>query len=140
MGAILAIDFGTIRLGVAVTDPGRRFTFPRNTIRRSTPEADIEALRKLALESAADLIVVGLPFNADGSEGPMANEARSFGTWAGRALGLPVRYVDERYTTIEAEERLRDRYPKDTRMRRRLRDRAAATLILRTFLDHGPVG
>lgn len=138
MGAVLAIDFGTKRLGIAVTDRDRRFVFPRDTIQRTDPAADTEALRRVAEDEHAELVVIGLPLNADGSEGGMVAAVRAFGNAVSAALGLPVTFVDERYTTIEAEERLRERFPRDTRKRRSLRDRAAATLILKTYLEHGP--
>lgn len=137
-GAVLAVDFGTKRLGVAVTDPERRFTLPRDTVVRTALPEDLEALRRLCEEDGVGSIVVGLPLNADGSEGPMAAAARAFGAALGEASGRPVEFVDERYTSEEAEERLMLRYPRDTRRRRALRDRGAAVLILRTFLDHGP--
>ncbi len=137
MGAVLAIDYGTKRLGLAVTDAGRAFVFPRDTRTRTAEADDFDFLRRLCDEDRIELIVVGLPLNVDGTEGGMAVAARAFGARVAKGAGRPVRFVDERYTTIEAEERLRERYPKDTRRRRSLRDRAAATIILRTFLDHG---
>ena len=139
VGSILAVDFGTKRLGVAVTDAERRFVLPRDTIVRTILSADLEVLRKLCSDDAVGEIALGLPLNADGTEGPMAAAARAFGAALTEALALPVLFVDERYTSEEAEERLRERYPKDTRKRRALRDRGAAVLILRTYLDHGPI-
>ncbi|MSR74298.1 MAG: Holliday junction resolvase RuvX [Planctomycetes bacterium] len=138
MGSVLGVDYGTKRIGIAVTDPGRTFVFGRETLER---QGAIDAARVAAVakEEGAELVALGLPFNANGSEGPMAAAARAFGAAVGAAAGLPVVFVDERYTSIEADERLKERYPKDTRKRRSLRDRAAAILILRTFLEHGPV-
>jgi putative Holliday junction resolvase len=139
MSAVMAIDFGTKRLGVAVTDSERRFVLPRDTIQRQILALDLERLRELCKDDLVHEIALGLPLNADGSEGPMAAAARAFGVAVGNATGLKVWMVDERYTSEEAEERLRERYPRDTRRRRALRDRGAAVLILRTFLDHGPI-
>jgi putative holliday junction resolvase len=83
------------------------------------------------------LLVVGLPINADGSEGGAAKGARAWAAKLSSRLSLPVALVDERYTTIEADEALRLQH-KDWRERRKKIDKAAATLILQTFLDHGP--
>jgi len=138
MGAVLAIDFGTKRIGLAVTDPERKFVFPRDTLLRKTLEADLDAIAGLCREDDVDLLVVGLPLNADGSAGPMVDAARAFGEQVARRTGLPLVYVDERYSSIEADERLREIHGRDTRKRRALRDRAAAAIILRTFLEHGP--
>jgi len=127
-GAVLGVDFGTKRVGLAVTDPERTFVFTRETLERTTPEADLDAIAHVVGEDGVGLAVVGLPLNVDGSEGPMAEAARAF--------GVPVVFVDERYTSLEAEEQLREVHRRDTRKRRRLRDKAAAAIILRTFLDN----
>ena len=82
-------------------------------------------------------MVVGLPLNADGSEGGAAKSARAYAAKVAAHLNLPVAMVDERYTTIEADEALRLQH-RDWRERRKKIDKAAATLILQTFLDHGP--
>jgi putative Holliday junction resolvase len=136
-GAILALDYGEARIGVAVSDPTRKFVFGRDTIERKSDAAVFEALARVARDDGARLVVVGLPINADGSEGGAAKAARAFAAKAGAALGLPVTFADERYTTIEADEALRVQH-RDWRERRKRIDRAAATLILQTFLDHGP--
>lgn len=137
-GAVLAIDFGTKRLGLAVSSDDRVFVFPRDTLIRATKEADFQALRALAVEDRVRQVALGLPLNADGSEGPMSVIVRAFGEELRAALGLPVDLVDERYTSLEADEFLREKYPRDTRKRKALRDRGAAVLILKTYLDHGP--
>jgi len=138
MGAVLAIDFGTKRIGLAVTDPERRFLFPRDTLLRTSAASDMDAIAALCAEDAVELLVMGLPLNADGSLGPMVRAARDFGEELSRRTELPLVYVDERYSSIEADERLREAHGRNTRKRKALRDRAAATIILRTFLDDGP--
>jgi putative Holliday junction resolvase len=136
-GAVLAIDHGLARIGVAVTDAERRFVLGRDTIARSSDEAALDAIARLCRDESIRVVVVGLPLNADGSEGPAAAAARAFAAKAGARLSLPVVFADERYTTIEADEALRLRH-RDWRERRKRIDRAAAALILQTFLDHGP--
>lgn len=135
--SLLGVDYGTKRLGVAVAKEEGRYVFPRDTVDGTEPERGLAEIAALAREEAAEAIVLGLPLNADGSAGPMAERARRFGARLVLLTGRPVHLVDERYSSQEAEERLRDRYPKDTRKRRRLRDRGAAVIILRTFLEHG---
>ena len=138
MGAILALDFGSKRLGVSVSDRGRDYVFSRPTLLRTTLEADHRALGQIILDESCDLLVVGLPLNADGSEGPMAQAARQFAAALSASSGIASEMVDERYTSIEADESLKARFPRDTRKRRSLRDQVAASLILKTFLEHGP--
>ena len=138
-GAVMAIDFGTKRLGVAVTTEDRTFVLPRDTITRTVLKEDLVQLQAIATEAKVTLIALGLPINADATEGPMARATREFATALTDGLSLPLCFVDERYTSEEAEEHLRLRYPRDTRKRRSLRDRGAAVLILKTFLDHGPL-
>lgn len=138
MGVVLGIDFGKKRIGIAVTDPERRFTFGRDTL-AADGKTDAVRVAAVARAEGAALIALGLPLNVDGSEGPMAALVRKFGAELGAAAGLPTVYVDERYTSIEADEHLRERFPRDTRARRAMKDRAAAILILRTFLEHGPI-
>lgn len=135
-GAILAVDYGTKRIGLAVTDSDRHFVFPRDTLQRSTLAADLDHLRAVIQDDRIALIVIGFPLNANGSEGPMAKAVRAFQDLLSKELQKPVRLFDERYTSLEAEERLREQYPKDTRKRRALRDRAAASIILKGYLEH----
>jgi len=98
---------------------------------------DLSQIAALCKDEGARLIAVGLPLNVDGTEGPAAAAARAYGKALCAATGLEVAFVDERYTSMEADERLRETL-RDPRERRRRVDSAAAALILRTFLDHGP--
>jgi putative Holliday junction resolvase len=139
MGAVLSIDYGTKRVGLAVTDATREYVFPRDTMLRSSSAEEVEHLQVLCREDEVDLLAVGLPVNADGTEGPMAVAARKYAAELTAALHISHVLVDERYTSQEAEEYLRETHPKDTRKRRHMRDRVAAVIILRTFLEHGPV-
>lgn len=136
---LLGIDFGTKRLGVAVAMEEGRYLFPRDTLEAATPDGGLAALLALAADEGSEAFILGLPLNADGSEGPMAAAARKFGARLVIEGRRPLHFVDERYSSQEAEEQLRERYPKDTRKRRLLRDRGAAVIILRTFLEHGDI-
>lgn len=131
---ILALDLGQKRIGVAVSDPGRKLALPLTTIAHVNRDADLRAVAALAAEQGAGLIVLGLPRRTDDSEGPEAQKARRFGQRLQRFLGLPVVYVDEWETTAEVHQRLiavdvsRDK-------RRQVVDKLAAALILERYLE-----
>ncbi len=131
---ILAVDFGRVRLGLAVSDALGMASHPLPALQRTTPQADAAALRALIAERDVRRLVVGLPLHMDGTEGPMARKARDFGAWLQEQTGLPVAFEDERLSTDEAEEFLRSAglRPSD---RKRLRDSVAAAVILRAVLE-----
>lgn len=124
-------------MGVAICDPSRTFVFGRDTIERTSDAAVLDVIAQTCRADSVGLVVMGLPINADSTEGPAARAARAFAAKIAVHTALPVTFADERYTTIEADETLRERH-RDWRERRKRIDRAAATLILQTFLDHGP--
>jgi len=136
---ILAVDYGRVRLGLAVSDALGLASHPLPALRRAALEADLAALRALVAEREVRRLVIGLPLNMDGSEGPMAAEARAFGAWLGAATGLPVAYEDERLSTDEAEEFLRGAGLRPSE-RKKLRDSVAAAVILRGALEREPGG
>ena len=90
MGAVLSIDYGTKRVGLAASDATRAYVFPRDTMLRSTPTEEAAYLRALCREDGIDLLAVGLPLNADGTEGPMAMAARMSGAPCFPALPPPT--------------------------------------------------
>jgi len=135
-GRLLGIDYGRARIGLAVSDPDRKIAFPLTTYQRQNAERDRDYLRSVIEEEAIAGIVVGLPLNADGSEGPSAAEARRFGAWVAEATGLPVVFSDERFTTVEAESALWSAGLTHRRRKER-RDRVAAQILLQTYLDAG---
>ena len=106
---------------------------PLPALQRGKPEADLAHLRDLVEDRGVARIILGLPLEMHGAEGPMAREVRAFGATLEAALGLPVVYEDERLTTDEAEERLRETgmRPSD---RKRRRDSVAAAVILEAVL------
>ena len=135
-GRLLGVDTGTVRVGLAVSDPDRIIASPLATYTRRTPELDAAYFRELAAAEAAAGLVVGLPVHTDGAEGVKAREARAFGVWLAGVTGLPVVYWDERFTTVEAESAL---WAAGLTHRRRKdrRDRVAAQILLQTYLDAG---
>jgi putative holliday junction resolvase len=136
MARILGLDFGTRRVGAALSDPGRTMAFPLEVYELRGPLPDARHYRELALENEVERIVVGLPLHTSGREGELAVRARAFGTWLVSVTALPVVYHDERYTTIEAERHLSDARV-TSKKRKALRDKLAAQIMLQGYLDAG---
>jgi putative Holliday junction resolvase len=137
MTRVIGIDHGSRRIGLAVGDTDTGLAFARPALRRRSLALDLDTIAVLARDEDAALVVVGLPRNMDGSEGPQAAAARDFGERLA-AIGLQVAYVDERLTSWQAAEQLAD---EGRRVRRRSGeiDSAAARLILQEYLDaHAP--
>jgi len=131
---ILAIDYGRVRHGLAVSDGLGLAGHPLPALRRTQASRDLSELRRVVAEHDVRRLVVGLPLNMDGSEGPMAAEARAFAQGLERELGLPVLLEDERLSTDEAESLLREGGLRPSE-RKTLRDSVAAAVILRAVLD-----
>ncbi len=133
VGIRLAVDVGSTRVGVARCDPDGLLASPLTTISRG--RGDLESLAALAAGQGAIEVLVGLPTGLSGREGAAAAGARAFaGALAARLAPLPVRLVDERFTTVMAHEALREG-GRGSRARRPVVDQAAAALILQGALD-----
>jgi len=133
---LLGVDYGNVRIGLAVSDPDRRIASPFATYERKGSEPDTAYFNKLSEQENIGLIVVGLPIHLSGQEGEKAQEARKFGQWLGIATGLPIVFWDERFTTVEAEGHLLSAGLTRKRRRNR-RDRVAAQILLQTFIEAG---
>lgn len=134
-GRRLGVDVGSVRVGVALSDPDGVLATPLVTVARDTEGgSDVAALRELVAEYAAVEVVVGLPRTLAGREGPAAEAARVFGDSLAAALPVPVVYADERLTTVVATRQLRSRGVK-ARKQRAVIDQAAAVAILQSWLD-----
>jgi putative Holliday junction resolvase len=132
---IAGIDFGRKRIGLAVSEG--EGAYPLRIVERRSLKADLATLRSLLIERGVSLIVVGLPLNMDGTEGPSARAARTFAEHLGSATGLPVELFDERLSTFEAEERLRE--ASASRAAKKIsRDAVAAAVILEGWLETRP--
>jgi putative Holliday junction resolvase len=136
MGRLLGLDFGTRRIGAALSDPRRQIATPLEVHERRGADQDVRHYRSLVLEHEVDRIVVGLPLHTSGRAGTSAALARGFGAWVAEATGLPVVYSDERYTTCEAEDALIAAGMK-RRRRQGLRDMLAAQIMLQNYIDAG---
>lgn len=132
-GVRLAVDVGSVRIGVARCDPDGLVASPLATVSRG--RGDTGQIAELAAQTAATEVIVGLPVTLAGRPGVAADLARSFAAaLADRLAPIPVRLVDERYTTVMAHEKLRQR-GRDSRSRRQVVDQAAAALLLQHALD-----
>lgn len=136
MPRILGLDFGTRRVGAALSDPRRMIATPLEVHERTDPARDARHYRRLVEEHEVDRIVIGLPLHTGGREGTSASLARRWGAWLAATTGLPVMYYDERYTTLEAEDALIAAGLKRQK-RKGLRDMLAAQILLQNYLDAG---
>ena len=136
MGRVVALDVGTKTIGVAMSDPLGITANPVSTLARRGVRKDVEALTALCEGREIDTLVVGLPLELDGSEKRSAKLARQVGEALGAELGLEPVYIDERYTSVEAERALVEA-DLSRKKRKGVIDQAAAVLILRSYLDHG---
>ncbi len=133
-GALMGVDFGEKTIGVAVSDGFRRVATPLRTVKRRRFGLDAEALLAIAADRAVCGIVVGLPINMDGSEGPRAQSTRAFARNLARLDPPPIMFWDERLSTVAAERALLEA---DVSRRRRAEviDHVAAGYILQGLLD-----
>src|SRR5205823_10179706 len=124
-GRLLGVDYGTVRVGLAVSDPDRIIASPHDTYTRKADAADAAYYSKLVTAERVVGLVVGLPLHTGGEEGIKAREARQYGAWLASITGLPVVFWDERYTTAAADDAFREA-GLSHRKRRDRRDRVAA--------------
>jgi putative Holliday junction resolvase len=131
----LGLDYGERRVGVAISDPTGAFAQPLETI--ATPRGDADALARVAeLVKTREVvqIVLGLPLHMSGRAGPEAERVRAFGARVAALTGVPVDYVDERWSSREAE-RVLDEVGMSRKKQRGRVDPIAASLVLRTWLE-----
>jgi putative Holliday junction resolvase len=131
---VAAIDLGSVRVGIAVSDELGSMAHPRAPLRGGNWPALLEALDELAKAEGIGRFLVGLPRNLDGSEGRAAREARRFATSLSKRTGIAVSLCDEWLTTRQAHERLREGGSTQRETRSRV-DGAAAAILLQTWLD-----
>lgn len=133
--AALALDVGRKRVGVAGCDGTGLIATGITTIHRTSFSRDLEQLQAIVKEREIDTLVVGLPYSMDGSIGSQAKEVQKFARRVATALNLPIEYVDERLTSVEATTQLRAQKKRLSRHNKGLIDRRAATIILQQWLD-----
>lgn len=133
MSRLLALDHGSRRIGVAVADSETGMAFARRAIQRRNLDHDLALVRELCTAEGVERVVIGLPLNMDGTEGPQAARVRAFGMSL-EAFGIDVVYEDERLSSWEAAQRLAAAGRRAERGSGEL-DSTAARVILQQYLD-----
>jgi putative holliday junction resolvase len=135
MGRLLAVDYGDRRVGFAISDPTGTIASPAGFLqRRAGKRAPIAGIIARGVELEATGFVLGLPLDEQGDDTPRSREVRAIGEEINRRTGLPVRFVDERFTTAAAQRAIRDMNG-STRGRRGDVDALAATILLQHALE-----
>jgi putative Holliday junction resolvase len=130
----LAIDHGTKRMGVAISDELKTIAQPLEFIPAEPLTGLFHRLQEIIREKDVGLIVVGMPRNMDGSYGPAAEKVREFVAKLGQTVTLPVRTWDERLTSVQAHRMLRQANVRGSRRKQKV-DQTAAALLLQSYLD-----
>lgn len=133
-GRIAGVDFGHVRIGIAITDPDQSIASPLDNYTRRGVAADAAYFRRLADEECVAGFVVGLPLHMSGDESQKSAEARRFGDWLAEQTGCPVVFHDERFSTVAAES-LMGQAALTRKQRTKRRDMLAAQIILTSFLE-----
>lgn len=130
----MALDYGDVRIGISLSDLLKTIASPYETYKRKNLEEDINYFINLTKEKEVTKIIIGLPLNMDGSAGERVNKTKKFGELLAKKTGLEIEYVDERLTSVEAEEILiKSKVRRDKR--KVLIDKIAASLILESYLN-----
>ena len=143
-GKIAGIDYGTIRIGIAISDADRVLASPYETYIRKSPGKDArdkeaQFFRRLVSEERITRFVLGLPLHLSGDLSEKAKEVLHFGRWLKTTTGIDVDYMDERYTSVEAEHILREAQLTNKK-RKAHRDKLAAQILLTAYLESGCQG
>ena len=133
-GRIAGIDYGTVRMGIAITDPARTLASPLQQYNVGDEQANKRYFQKLVKEEAVKLFVVGLPIHLSGEESQKSHEAREFAKWLGEVTNVPVELFDERFTSAEAEQALLSG-ELTNKQRKKRRDMLAAQFMLAGYLE-----
>jgi len=131
---VLALDIGERRIGIAKPDETGTLAVPYGVYRRRNVAEDVASLAKLCQKLEIEALVVGLPLNMDGTEGPQAKKVREFAEKLAEAVKVPVFYVDERWTTEEVERAMREAGGQPSRKKEKV-DALSAVLILQAWLE-----
>ena len=131
---VLALDVGEKRIGVALSDPTGLLATPLTTIERKGQDSDIDEALRLATEHEVSEIVVGLPLSMSGRRGPQAGRVDAFVRALAQRTDIPLKSVDERLSSVQAERMLRESGVEPSKNKARI-DSAAAAIILQSYLD-----
>ncbi len=133
-GRLAGVDFGTVRIGIAVSDARQTLASPLDNYARGSQDRDASHFQRLVREEAIVGFVVGLPVHMSGDESQKSQEAREFGAWLAAVTGLPVDFYDERLSSAIADDFL-DIGQLTKKQRQRRRDMLAAQVILANYLE-----
>jgi putative holliday junction resolvase len=131
---IAGVDYGTVRIGIAIGDDETRIASPLETYQRRTAALDAAYFSKLAKQEQLSLFVVGLPVHLSGEESQKSYEARKFAAWLHETTGVPVELFDERFTSAHAEQILMAAELTKKKRKARL-DSLAAQIMLTAYLE-----
>lgn len=137
MARVLGIDFGERRVGLALSDPSATIAQPLPTLlRRAGKRPPVAAITEIIAANGVERIVIGLPLNLNGDETEWTGAVREFGEKLAQRAGIPIDYLDERMTSVQAERAVRGSGLKKSEREQKQRiDAAAAVLLLQTYLD-----
>ncbi len=133
MSVLLGLDVGDVRIGVAVSDVLGSGAHPLCTLTRTNRQRDIIAIGDLVSIHEVERIVIGLPISLDGTIGTQAEKVQKFGARLSEGLDVPVEFLDERFTTAEAEDIL-DTLEMNPKERKKIIDQVSAVIILDEYL------
>lgn len=131
---VMALDYGDARIGIALSDPLKILAKPYETYHRTTETDDFEHLKQIIKEQDVDIIVVGLPLNTEGEEQDTAIKVRAFCEKLKNFVNLPIKFMDERMSSVVADEILKQT-EKDWKKRKANLDAVSAMVILQDYLD-----
>ena len=131
---IMCLDYGDVRIGIALSDLLQTIASPYDTYTRKNLQSDLEYFKNLAVSQSVERVVIGLPYNMDGTSGERIEVTKEFGTKLSEYLKLPVEYVDERLSSVEAEDILAEAKVPAIK-RKGLIDKIAAGIILESYLN-----
>lgn len=132
-GRLLGVDYGAVRIGLAVCDAERRIASPLATVQRENQQRDGNAFLQIVRSENIVGIVVGLPIHLSGDESPKSLAARRFANWLRTLTGLPVTLFDERFSTVIADELIGSQLT--SKQRRERIDKIAAQVILSSYIE-----
>ena len=133
-GRVMALDVGSKRIGVAICDPTRTIAQSYEVLKRTSRKADYARYLEIIAQEEITLLVVGLPTRIDGSDSDTAVWIRDYIAEFSKQIDIPIEFWDESYTTVMAEESLRQRGKRGKKARQRV-DAVAAAIILQSYLD-----
>ena len=138
-GRVLALDVGVKRIGMAISDELGWTALGLETLHRTRVREDVAHIARVAAERGAELVLLGMPLNLDGSEGPQAEYVRDFGQRLQKRAGLRVEFWDERLSSVAAEQVLAGQAGRARRGKGDV-DRVSAAIVLQEYLDSHPAG